>query len=81
MWTIEAFRTDNEELEWDVDLFGVERAALEEELGLGDLTVPGAYPLTPEQARLALSSFADSDVDDLMSRGLGAGILPDRVRR
>jgi hypothetical protein len=44
---------------------------LEEKLGFGDLAVPGAYPLTPEQARIALSSFAGSDVDDLMSRGQG----------
>lgn len=64
MWTVEAFRTSDERLAWEIDLPGVEREALQDALGV-DLSSPGTYPLTVEQARAAV---ALTEADD---RGLG----------
>lgn len=57
MWTIEAFRMDDEELQRRFELAGVGRADLEERLGLADLSVPGVYPLSTEQAMVAIDVF------------------------
>lgn len=61
-WLVEAFRDDDETLEWEVELRPVAREDLERALNLPDLSVPASYPLSAEQVVVALG-FAVTPID------------------
>lgn len=61
-WLVEAFREDDETLEWEVELRPVAREDLERALSLPNLSVPASYPLSVGQVVVALG-FADTPID------------------